>query len=383
MPRIALIGGYTAGHVFPMLAVAEAYRARNAETEILFVGGRGSFEATLIRERGYVCHGVAGAPLFGIATWRERLRSRLKVAQGFWQARRLFASSEVELALGFGGYITAGPMLAARTLGIVTAIFEANVIPGRANRVVQRWMDHRFLGFAETAAHPGWRASTVVGYPLRPEIASLAGVLRAPPPGRDIHVLVTGGSRGSEFLNRACPELLGELVARGIGISVRHQTGLGDVAAVARAYREIGLGATVEAFAGDMASAYRWADFAICAAGAGTLAELSAIGLPALLVPVADVADDHQRANAQAFASRAATPWIRETEWDRRTIAESLAQLFRDPDALRAAAKRMSGAARIDAADEIVSGCERLLAERWSKIKSASIRAAPRRSAKP
>jgi UDP-N-acetylglucosamine--N-acetylmuramyl-(pentapeptide) pyrophosphoryl-undecaprenol N-acetylglucosamine transferase len=383
MPRIALIGGYTAGHVFPMLAVAEAYRARNAGAEILFVGGRGSFEATVIRERGYVCHEVAGAPLFGIETRRERLRSRLKVAQGFWQARRLFARAEVELALGFGGYITAGPMLAARSLGMATAVFEANVIPGRANRAVQRWMDHRFLGFAETAAYPGWRASKVVGYPLRPEIANLAGSARAPPQGRDIHVIVTGGSRGSEFLNRACPGLLGQVAARGIGISVRHQTGLGDIAAVARAYRGLGLSVTVEAFADDMASVYRWADFAICAAGAGTLAELSAIGLPAFLVPTADVADDHQRANAQAYANRAAAPWVREAEWDERSIADSLAQLLREPDALRAAAARTSDAARLDAAAEIVAGCERLLAERRTGSKSASIKAAPRRSAKP
>jgi UDP-N-acetylglucosamine--N-acetylmuramyl-(pentapeptide) pyrophosphoryl-undecaprenol N-acetylglucosamine transferase len=367
MPRIALIGGYTAGHVFPMLAVAEAYRARNADAEIVFVGGRGSFEAKLIGEAGHACHEIDGEALFGVATRRERLRSYCSAARGFLQARRLFATAKIDLALGFGGYITAGPMLAARTLGIATAIFEANVIPGRANRGVQRWMDRRFLGYAETEAFPGWRASEVVGYPLRPGIAGLAGASREPPQGRDVHVLVTGGSRGSGFLNRTCPGLLAQIASRGIGVNVRHQPGLGDAAGVARAYREIGVSATVESFAGDMASVYRWADFAICAAGAGTLAELAAVGLPALLVPADDVADDHQRANAQAFSSRTGAPWIREADWDRNAIAEDLARLLGDPAAWRAAAAHIAGAARPSAASEMVCGCERLLEERRAR----------------
>ena len=137
MPRIGLIGGYTAGHVFPMLAVAEAFQAHDGRAELLFIGGRDSLEASLIRRHGYACHEIDGAPLYGVATKLETMRSYGAFLRGFAQARRLLARERADLALGFGGYITAGPMLAARTLGIATAIFEANVIPGRANRLVR------------------------------------------------------------------------------------------------------------------------------------------------------------------------------------------------------------------------------------------------------
>ena len=174
MPRIGLIGGYTAGHVFPMLAVAKAFRAHDAGAELLFIGGRHSLEASLIQSHGYTCHEIDGAPLYGVTTRLGRLRSYGAFLRGFAQVRRLLARERVDLALGFGGYITAGPMLAARTLGIATGVLEANVIPGRANRLVQRWMDLRLIAFPETAEFAGWRRSVVVGYPIRPEIAGLA-----------------------------------------------------------------------------------------------------------------------------------------------------------------------------------------------------------------
>src|SRR5579864_3019174 len=136
MPRIGLIGGYTAGHVYPMLAVAEAFRARDSRAEVFLIGGRNSLEASLVRSRGYPCFEIDGAPLYGVTTGLGRLRSYVAFLRGFGQSRRLLSRERVDLALGFGGYITAGPMLAARTLGIATAIFEANVIPGRANRLV-------------------------------------------------------------------------------------------------------------------------------------------------------------------------------------------------------------------------------------------------------
>jgi UDP-N-acetylglucosamine--N-acetylmuramyl-(pentapeptide) pyrophosphoryl-undecaprenol N-acetylglucosamine transferase len=378
MPRIALIGGYTAGHVFPMLAVAEAHRAHDPRAEILFIGGRDSLEASLIAGRGYVCHEIDGAPLFGVATKRGRLQSYGNFLRGFAQARRLLARERIDLALGFGGYITAGPMLAARTLGIATAIYEANVIPGLANRRIQRWVDCRLLGFSETVDFPGWRESVTVGYPLRSEIVELAGHARAGPIGRHVRVIVTGGSRGSAFLNRACPALLGRLVRRGIGIGVLHQTGLEAPEPVARAYGDAGVPATVEAFTVEMAQAYRAADFMICAAGAGTLAEAAALGLPALIVPIDDVADGHQVANARAFAGRTGARWVREADWDEAATAESLARVLADAEALQNARVRMRAAGRPDAASAVVTACEHLLAGRRRGSTTDSIKAAPR-----
>ena len=382
MPRIALIGGYTAGHVFPMLAVAEAYRAHDPRGEFLFIGGRDSLEASLITKRGYTCHAIGGAPLFGVTTRLGRLRSYGAFLRGFVEARRLLARERVDLALGFGGYITAGPMLAARTLGIATAILEANVIPGLANRMVQRWMDLRLLGFAETADFRGWRESVIVGYPLRSEIVELAGQARAASAGREARIIVSGGSRGSVFLNRACPALLGRLLRNGIRIEVLHQTGLEPAEPVAQAYRNARVPATVEGFTADMARAYAQADVVICAAGAGTLAEIAALGLQALIVPISEVADDHQAANARAFADRTCAIWVREADWDEAAAVEHLARMLGDAQAWQSAATRVRAAAHPDAASAVVGACERLLTARGRGEAREPIKAAPTRSAK-
>jgi UDP-N-acetylglucosamine--N-acetylmuramyl-(pentapeptide) pyrophosphoryl-undecaprenol N-acetylglucosamine transferase len=383
MPRIALIGGYTAGHVFPMLAVAEAYRARDPRAEILFIGGRNSVEAALIAERGYACHEIDGAPLFGVPDRRGRLQSYGAFLRGFAQARQLLARERADLALGFGGYITAGPMLAARTLKLPTAIFEANVVPGLANRKVQRWVDRRLLGFPETAGYAGWRKSVTVGYPLRSEIAALAGIAREQPRGRDAEVIVTGGSRGSAFLNRAGPALLGRLSRRGIGLGVLHQTGIEAPEPVARAYREAGVRARVEPFTKEMARAYRRADFAICAAGAGTLAEIAALGLPSLIVPIADVADDHQLGNARAFANRTGAAWFREADWDEVAAADGIARVLDDAELWKNTVAGMRAIARLDAASAVVDVCERLLAARRGVEITSAFNAGPKRAAKP
>ncbi len=382
MARIALVGGYTAGHVLPMLAVADAFRAQDPTAEVLLVGGRNSLEAALIRSRGRDCFEIDGAPLYGVTTWSGRLRSCGAFLRGLLQSRRLLARQRVDLALGFGGYITAGPMLAARTLGIATAIFEANVVPGRANRLVQRWMDARLLGFSETSQAPGWRASELVGYPLRTEIAALARASRTAPAGRVARLIVTGGSRGSPFLNRMAPPLLGELVRRGIPIDVLHQTGLEPTEPVARAYGAEQIPAVVEAFTEDVAQAYARADLVICAAGAGTLAEVAALGLPSLIVPMSSVADDHQTANARAFASRTGASSVREAEWAQSRIADWLARTLQDAETWSRASERMRSAAQPGAAAAIVSACERLLGLRRGDPHEP-LTALPRRSAKP
>ncbi|HKX07634.1 MAG TPA: UDP-N-acetylglucosamine--N-acetylmuramyl-(pentapeptide) pyrophosphoryl-undecaprenol N-acetylglucosamine transferase [Stellaceae bacterium] len=364
MPRIGLIGGYTAGHVFPMLAAAEAFRAHHAGAELLFIGGRDSLEATLIRSHGYTCHEIDGAPLYGVTTRLGRLRSYGAFLRGFVQGRRLLARERVDLALGFGGYITAGPMLAARSLGIATGILEANVIPGRANRLVHRWMDIRLIAFPETAEFPGWRQSEVVGYPLRPEIAGLAEEARTAPAGRVARVIVTGGSRGSAFLNRAAPDLLAHVGRLGIALEVIHQTGLEAPEPVAHAYRAAAVKATVEGFTADMAQVYARADLIICAAGAGTLAEIAAMGLPALIVPISRVADDHQVANARVFARRTGAIWANESDWDEAALATSVSRLLQDSAIWDLAVARMREAAVRDAASAVVSACARLLAAR-------------------
>ena len=185
----------------------------------------------------------------------------------------------------------------------LTALHEANVVPGLTNRFLARLVDRVYLGWA--AAQDSFRkASTLVsGNPIRPEVAAV-GAARARVPGVDgrARILVTGGSQGSPFLNEHAPELLRRVAALGVPIDIRHQTGQHDPEPVRRAYDRAGLAAEVDRHIDDMPVAYRAADFAVVCPGAITLAELAAAGLPCLLVPLGKAAGDHQTPNAVAFA---------------------------------------------------------------------------------
>lgn len=347
--RVALAGGGTAGHVFPLLAVAAAYRVLRPDVLLLFLGAEGGDECRLAAQAGLECVALPAAPLFGVGPLGQ-LRAAWRVLRAQRAARTLLAARQIDLVIGSGGYVSAAPLLAARRLGLATAIIEPNVAPGLTNRLLGRLVDRVYLGATAAQAHFAAARRRVTGVPVRPGLIART-TPRPPGPPR---VLVTGGSGGSGFLNRAVPPLLAALGARGGALAVRHQSGGSDAEAVAAAYARLALPAQVEPFIDDMAAAYAWADVAIAAAGAVTLAELAAVGLPALVVPLSTASEDHQTANARAFAAAGLGRWCAESEWDRDALVEWLAT------ALRAAPRAPLAADRAAAA--IVSDCEALLA---------------------
>ena len=360
--RVAIATGGTGGHVHPALAVAEAYRRLRPEVEILFLGTVDGPEARLVPLHGHRFVAIPGAPLLRVGA-AGKARALVALVRGTATARRVLARAGTELALGFGGYASAGTILGARTLRIATVIHEANAVAGVANRVLGRFADRALLGFADVAHDFTATETLVTGTPVRPEIVAVgrarAARLRAPGP---LHVLVTGGSAGSPFLNARLPDLLARAAARGAALEVCHQVGEGAPAEVARAYERAGVPARVHAWLEDMPAAYRAADLAIVCAGAGTLTELAMVGLPALLVPLAAAALDHQTQNARAYAALTGSRWVREDAWDAEPLARWIAELAAAPAALVEAGERARLAAHPDAAEAIVVACEALLA---------------------
>ncbi len=362
--RVAFAGGGTAGHVFPLLAIASAYRAARPEAVMLFIGADGDPLVSLADGAGLNVATVPAAPLFGVGPlgW---LRAAGAFLRGQRAARRLLRAECVELVIGSGGYASAAPLCAARRLGLVTAIFEPNAGPGLTNRILGALVDRVYLGNAK--AHPRFapRRALVTGIPLRRDLAH-----RQPRRAGLAHVLITGGTQGSPFLNREAPALLAAVRQQVAGLAVWHQAGGGDLAAITESYRRMGLEARVDAFIDDMRDAYGWADVAVSAGGAVSLAELAAAQLPTLVVPRASVAEDHQTANARDFAAGGRGRCASEGEWQRADEAEWLtAQLL-----AVAAAPRLAGpsATAADAAEQIVRDCEQMLiAPRSSPIAPA------------
>jgi len=360
--RVALIGGGTAGHVYPALAVAAAYRQARPNVDVLFLGTRAGYEGRLVPQHGYRFELVAGAPLYGV-NLAGKLRAVAGVFVGAARAHRLFKRHGTEMVIGFGGYTSAGPLLAARLVGITTAIHEANVVPGLTNKWLSRLVDRVYLGFESAGRELASACCRVTGNPVRRQIAALSREPRqAPRPAdRRTRILVTGGSQGARFFNQQAPGLLRCLAANQIDVEVRHQVGETDRGPVAAAYAEAGIAARVEQYFDDIADCYRWADFALARAGAMTIAELAVAGLPALLVPLPSAADDHQTPNASAWASETGGWWVSETEWRAEALAGRIAARLRDTADWTAASQHLRHWATTDAAARIVNECEALL----------------------
>src|SRR5215471_5670234 len=222
--KVALAGCGTAGHVFPALAVADAYR-ESSSTEVVFFGTNDGFEDHLVPRGGY--------RFFEVPISRFAGHNALEKAWGLWRlaaatydARRRLHDQKVDLVIGFGGFGSVPTLLAARSLGLRTAIHESNTAAGRANKLLGRVVDRIYLGFEAARADFPKSRTTVIGNLVRSDVAALHGEPRfAPHPGRPVHVLVTGGSQGSPFLNRHAPELLAALSRHEMRLEVRHQTG--------------------------------------------------------------------------------------------------------------------------------------------------------------
>lgn len=349
----------------PALAIAEAYDAIASDVRVRFYAAPGGPATRLAAG--------AGRPLVHVsasAVARAGLLARfvafVRVARAVPVVRAHLREDGARLVIGTGGYASGPVLLAARSLGLATAIVEPNAVPGLANRWLRRWVDRAYVGADDTARQLSPAPALVTGTPVvAAMVDGLPAVRQAPEAGTAVHVLVTGGSRGERFLGSEMPALLAAVQARGVPLRVWHQAGALDLATLESAYAREGVEALVTDFVDDMASAYRWAHFVIGRAGAGTIAELGLAALPALLVPLGDAAADHQSANAARHAGRGAALRVREDAWHREHVAGAVATLLASPDRWRAMSAAARATARPDAAAAIVADCERLMEGRW------------------
>src|SRR5579875_679481 len=357
--RVVLVAGGTAGHVYPALAVADAYKEQVPSVQLLFFGTPEGFEATLVPRYGYPLELVRSRPIFG-----ENLLGKVRTIAGLGgavlAARQKLTAAKADLVIGFGGYASVPTILAARSLGLPTAIHECNAVAGLANRLLGRFVDRIYLGFEAAATQFDRRRVVVTGNPVRPDVAALAGRPRPfPAPGHPLRILVTGGSQGSSFLNRRTPPFLKRLAAIGVDLEVLHQSGSEDCHSVSEAYRKAGLKAVVTPFIDDMAEAYSWADFAIACSGASTMSEVAVLGLPVLLVPLPTAANNHQASNLAAFAQVTGVNW--QTEWAPDALFGEMNRLLHDEIGWRSLSQALNRFARREASRAIIADCEAII----------------------
>jgi UDP-N-acetylglucosamine--N-acetylmuramyl-(pentapeptide) pyrophosphoryl-undecaprenol N-acetylglucosamine transferase len=348
------MAGGTGGHVFPALAVAAELRARGHGVE--WLGTRAGIEAELVPANGIAlyCIQVAGVRGKGLAA---KALAPLQILRALWQALAVVRRVRPAVVLGFGGFASGPGGMAARLMGIPLVIHEQNAVAGTTNRILARvatQVAEAFPGTLAGAAH--------TGNPVRAEIAALpAPAARQLGSHRPARLLVLGGSLGATAINERVPAALA-LLPSGARPEVRHQCGRKHVEATAAAYRAAGVEASVEPFIADMAEAYGWADFVVCRAGALTVAELTAAGVGALLVPFPAAIDDHQTRNGRWLVDNGAALLVPQGELTPEHLAALLGELLGDGDRLLTLAEHSRALARTTAARDVAALCENLMA---------------------
>ncbi len=346
------MAGGTGGHVFPALAVADVLRARGHE--VSWIGTRAGLEARVVPAAGFAMEWIDVGGLRGKG-WGTLLMSPWRVARALQQARRIFRRLRPAVALGMGGFASGPGGLAARLSGCPLVLHEQNTMPGITNRVLSHLARRVLEGFP--GSFRAARRAEFIGNPVRSAIAAL------PPPqarfagrGGALRVLVIGGSQGAQVLNQTVPAAIAQWQALPRP-EVWHQTGARNEEAVAAVYREHGIQARVTAFIEDMAGAYAWADLAVCRAGALTIAELTAAGLGAVLVPFAAAVDDHQTRNAQFLVRAAAAELLPQAVLSAASLQVVLQRVAKDRQMLLAMAQRARALAKPHAALKVAEAC--------------------------
>jgi UDP-N-acetylglucosamine--N-acetylmuramyl-(pentapeptide) pyrophosphoryl-undecaprenol N-acetylglucosamine transferase len=274
---------------------------------------------------------------------------------------RVIAKQRPDVVVGVGSF-GSGPVVAiAALLGYPTMLLEQNAVPGITNRLLARIVRAAAVNF-ETALAYFPRTGFVAGNPVRPEFFSAQDEEandRTNRPRDAARVLIFGGSQGAHAINVAMVEAASRLAATGVRLAITHQTGERDLDLVRAAYQRAGLEAWVEAFIFQIDGEMKAADVVVARAGATTLAELAASATPAILVPLATAADDHQRKNAEVFAQAGAAVVIEERDL-KGALGEALAGLLADPDRRAHMSRAARTLARPDAAERIADRVEQL-----------------------
>ena len=348
--RLIMAGGGTGGHLFPGLAVAREFQRRDAMTEILFVGTKLGIEKRVLPREGFPLETV---PIRGMKGrgMRGLMEALYGVPISFFGSLRIIGRFRPECIIGLGGYASGPLLLAGKMKGIRCVIMEQNLRPGFTNRILGRVADRIFTTFGESASYFPRTKVVETGNPVRWQ--SLPEVRKS----EKFTLFVFGGSAGAHRINLCVIEALERLRDLASGLRVIHQTGETDFASIKTAYGSLPFEVEVLPFIEKMDEIYARADLVLCRAGATTVAELTAFGKAAILVPYPHAAYDHQRWNAQALKERGAAEMVLEQELNGEKLAGRIRALYLDRRRLETMGQAARRLGRPEAAERIVDEC--------------------------
>ena len=358
-PVLVAAGG-TGGHLFPAQALAEALARRGIPVELITddraLRFGGDFPARMIH------HVKAATPTGGNPI--KRALAIVALLRGTGAARGIIRRIKPRAVVGFGGYPTVPPVLAATQLKVPTILHEQNAVMGRANKFLAKRVQALAKGFDNLSiANPAIAAkATLVGNPIRPMVLEAAAVPYPPFSGGMLHLLITGGSQGARVMSDVVPAAIALLdPADRARLIVVQQARGEDEARVRDAYAAMGLAAEIKPFFADLPLRIAQAHLVIARAGASTISELAAIGRPSILVPFPHALDQDQAANAALLEKTGAGLVVKQANFTPDWLADSLRLALADREGLEARALAAKAAGIADAADRLADLVERLM----------------------
>ena len=352
--KVIISGGGTGGHIFPALSIADALKRANPRTEILFVGAENRMEMEKVPAAGYR---IVGLPVAGFD--RKRLWRNFKVLamlmKSMAKAKKVVKEFNPDVAVGVGGYASGPVLKQAQTAGIPTVLQEQNSYPGVTNKMLAPKAQAICTAYQDMERFFPAEAIVLTGNPVRVALTECALTRKEAcealgfDPEKPL-LFVTGGSLGARTINQSVEVALKQFDEA--GIQVLWQTGklyADECGKVAEGYPLV----KAMPFIGDMATAYRAADLVVARAGAGTISELELLGKPAILIPSPNVAEDHQRKNAEALTSRGAAIMILDADAPAQ-LGEKVCALITDREALDSLGNAIAALTKENSAEQIV-----------------------------
>lgn len=361
--RIIMSGGGTGGHIYPAITIIRALQKKFESCEVLFIGTQEGLEADIIPKEGINIQfiNISG---FERKLSMKNIQTIMKTMGSGWQSQKIIRNFKPDIVIGTGGYVCGPVLLAASLLGIPTMIQEQNVIPGITNKILSRFVDKTALGFIEAGKYfPNKNKTFFSGNPIRQEVMSADRAesivaLGLDPTKRTI--LISGGSRGAHSINQAMLPVH-QFFAGSKEIQLLHVTGQSEYNGIVGNFDECGIDIAsagniiIKPYLYNMPQALAAADLAVFRAGAIGLAELTARGIPAILVPYPHAAENHQEFNARAMEQQGAAVLIRDVELTGEVLIKNINKLTTSPQKLDTMAIASKKIGRPEAAESIAN----------------------------
>ena len=354
--RIVIAGGGTGGHLFPGIAIAEEILARGDNHKVVFIGTKKGIEHRMLGQLGYELQeidveGVKGRGL------KALINAAYQIPHSMWQSRQILKRFCPDVVIGVGGYASGPVVVAASMMRKPTAIAEQNAMPGITNRILSRFANLIFVTYAQTQEWFPQSKVIVSGNPIRKVFA----VRRAGAKVKQYRqLLIFGGSQGAAAINKNVIAMMPQLQKMKDKLHVLHQTGDRELEIVKQAYKQYGLEVQVTPFIINMADAYAQADLIICRAGATSIAEITAAGKAAILIPFPFAANDHQTKNAEVLDSAGAAVIIKEHELTGENLFGVIDDLLSNRKKLLQMEEASAKLGNMKAAAKIVDACMEL-----------------------